>query len=234
MARTFQRVKRSIWALALGGFLSPLAGHAQSVLVIDKKALREFVAAQIDPALGKAEVTLGEIKAAPHLAPCQAMEPFVPAGARLWGAGHIGLRCTQGARWQTFIPVSVRIRGRALVAQRELPPGTPLDSGDFKTELVELTGETGLPVRDDRALAGRALARPIKFGEILRIDHLKSINQVNAGDLVKVRWVGQGFTVVSEGVAMAAAGPSGAVRVRTESGRVVSGVIRDRVVEVQP
>jgi flagella basal body P-ring formation protein FlgA len=45
--------------------------------------------------------------------------------------------------------------------------------------------------------------------------------------------VAQGFVIQSEGQALAAAGDGQSVRVRTESGRILSGTLRGRTVEVR-
>ena len=51
------------------------------------------------------EVEVGALDERLRLAPCARVEPYLPAGARLWGRSRLGLRCLEGAtRWNVFCP----------------------------------------------------------------------------------------------------------------------------------
>jgi flagellar basal body P-ring formation protein FlgA len=229
------RIKIVAATLSVASFAVPTAlFSAQADNPVDVTAVRQFVMRQLDPKVGKVSLSLGEADPRSQLAPCLAAEPYLPPGAKLWGRTHIGIRCTQGARWQILVPLTVTIHGRALVARRALSAGAQLFAEDFVLQDAELTRDPGSPVRDERMLTGAALSRPISAGEVLRTEYMKQFNLVNAGDPVKVRLVGNGFTVSSEGVALAAASQGSALRVRMDSGRVVIGLFRDRVVELTP
>ena len=61
-------------------------------------------------------VTVGALDSRLSLAPCAAIEPYVPNGLRLWGKTRIGVRCLDGAvRWNVFLPVQVKALGPAWV-----------------------------------------------------------------------------------------------------------------------
>ncbi|MEY8879139.1 MAG: flagellar biosynthesis protein FlgA, partial [Leptothrix sp. (in: b-proteobacteria)] len=58
----------------------------------------------------RVEVSTGQLDPRLHLAPCQKIEPYVPAGQRLWGRTRVGLRCTAGpVRWNVYLPVTVQV-----------------------------------------------------------------------------------------------------------------------------
>ena len=104
---------------------------------------------------------------------------------------------------------------------------------DFRVDEIDLTRESGQVVADASQLAGKVLTRPLAAGQVLRVDGLRLPPVVAAGDPIKIRVTGQGFTIVSDGIALAGATEGQSLRVRTESGRVVVGMVRDRAVELK-
>lgn len=181
----------------------------------------------------RVEISLGQLDPRLQLAPCGRAEPFLPPGARLWGRGSIGVRCVEGASWSVLLPVTVAVFGPALVAAAPLPAGATPTTADFRIQEVDLTREHGPAVNDPAALAGKILSRPIVAGQVLKEDALRAPPAVNAGDPVRIHVVGQGFSIWGEGVALNAAAEGERVRVRTESGKVLVGPIRNRSVELK-
>lgn len=173
----------------------------------------------------RVEVQLGQLDPRLKLAPCQRIEPYLPAGAKPWGRTRVGLRCTQGTTlWNVYLPVTVKVFGRALVAAAALPAGTLLAPQDLREEEVDLAAGPGAAVTQAQLAVGRALARPLSAGEALRATDLKARQYFAAGQTVQVVAVGRGYQVSSEGQALSPGLEGQLVRVRTDSGRVVSGV----------
>lgn len=173
----------------------------------------------------RVEVEVGQLDARLRLAPCQRVEPYLPAGARPWGRTRVGLRCLQGTtRWNVYLPVTVKAFGRALVAAAALPAGTVLAAQDLREEEVDFAAGPGNAIADAAAAVGRALARPLAAGEPLHATDLKARQYFAAGQTVQVVAVGDGYQVSSEGQALSPGLEGRPVRVRTDSGRVVSGV----------
>jgi flagella basal body P-ring formation protein FlgA len=171
------------------------------------------------------EVEVGQLDARLRLAPCQRVEPYLPAGASPWGRTRVGLRCLQGTtRWNVYLPVTVKAFGRALVAAAALPAGTVLAAQDLREEEVDFAAGPGNAIADAAAAVGRALARPLAAGEPLHATDLKARQYFAAGQTVQVVAVGDGYQVSSEGQALSPGLEGRPVRVRTDSGRVVSGV----------
>jgi flagella basal body P-ring formation protein FlgA len=68
---------------------------------------------------------------------------------------------------------------------------------------------------------------------MLRANDLRVPRTVSAGDPIRIRLIGQGFAVSAEGFAMAAAGEGEPLRVRTGSGKMLVGIVRERILEVR-
>lgn len=219
----------TLLALAAG------AAFAQSATPIDENALRAFVSQQVAAAgtqVTRFDVQLGTVQTA-HLAPCRRTEPFVTNRAQPWGRGSVGVRCTDGATWSVLVPVTVRAWGQALVASAPLATGASLGQGDAAEQEIELTREPADLLRDLAQVQGRTLTRNLMPGQPLRASMFRATLVVQAGDPVRLRVVGQGFHLTAAGQALAPAAEGQAVRVRTELGRVVTGVAREgRVVDV--
>lgn len=235
--RTFIARCRALLALCpvvAGLTLATTAAAAQEARELPWK--REALVQLVERESGlrqRIEVRVGEPPFPQQLAPCQRTEPFVPAGTRLWGRTQVGVRCIEGARWTILVPVTVAVFGPALVAGNTVAVNTPLHAQDFRLEEIDLTRESGTPVSDLAQIEGRVSTRPIQPGQILRADQLRIPPSVLAGEAVRIVLTGPGFSLTSEGVALSPGIEGQPLRVRTEGGRVLSGLVRDRTVEIR-
>ena len=180
------------------------------------------------------EVVIGQLDPRLHLAPCQRIEPYLPAGVRLWGKARIGLRCTSGPTpWNVFLPVTVKAWGRALVVPAGATAGTVLASSDLAEAEVDLAEDFTPSIVDARLAVGRTLAQTLKPGQALRQGHLKIRQWFSAGETVRVVATGEGFALESEAQAISNGIEGQPARVRTDSGRVLTGVATgERRIEV--
>jgi len=216
---------------------SCLAAHAQGIPSFDEQAARQFVSQQV-ASQGNAsrfDVQLGTADLRIALPQCRRSEFFVPAGARLWGRSSLGLRCVDGATWSVLMPVTVTAWGPALVASTPLSAGTVPTSSDVREQEVELTREGSGLLHDAHELQGRTLSRPVAAGQALRADMLRITPVLQAGEPVRLRIQGPGFAITASAVALASAGEGQGIRVRTDFGRILTGIAREgRIVEVTP
>ncbi|MDH3459380.1 MAG: flagellar basal body P-ring formation chaperone FlgA [Burkholderiaceae bacterium] len=174
---------------------------------------------------GRVEILLGTLDRRLRLAPCKRVEPFLPAGTRLWGRTRVGLRCVQGpTRWNVYLPLTVKVYGLGLTATRALPAGTVLAATDLHQAEVDLAEETGVALVEGDAVVGRILSRPLNPGRCLRETDLKPNQFFASGDTVRIHALGQGFEIASEGQALGPGLEGRLTRVRTEGGRVVTGM----------
>jgi flagella basal body P-ring formation protein FlgA len=223
-------MKQAAVALAL-----PLAcalAHAQALTpLFDEQAIRAYESQQVAAqggGLSRFDVQLG----APDtsriaLAPCRRTEPFVPSGARLWGRSSLGLRCVDGATWTLVVPVTVTAWGPALVAATPLSAGTMPAAYDLREQEIELTRELPGLLRETSQLQGRTLTRNLQPGQALRAEMLRATPVLQAGDPVRLRIVGTGFAITASGYALASASDGQSLRVRTDFGRILTGIARE-------
>ncbi|MGI9152650.1 MAG: flagellar basal body P-ring formation chaperone FlgA [Rubrivivax sp.] len=183
----------------------------------------------------RVEVVPGQLDPRLSLAPCQKVDVFMPAGQRAWGRTRIGLKCLQGpVAWSVTLPLIVRLWAPALVAAGPLPAGTVLSTAHLRMSEVDWA-ERDSPVLflEDTAV-GRTLATALSPGATVRQEHLRKRQWFDAGDTVRVHAVGSGFTIQGEGVAITPGIEGQSARIRTESGRTITGKpVGQRLAEVQ-
>lgn len=232
------------WLLAaLAALLAPAGAWAQAPAAPPRgvdaalaRQVRELAQAASRAAVPgmRVEIELGELDPRLKLAPCQLVEPYLPSGTRLWGKARIGLRCLQGpTRWNVYLPVTVQVFAPTLVATRALPVGSPLAAEDFVLAEADIAADPSPAVRMPALAAGRTLARPLAAGEPLHQRDLRARQWFAAGETVRVVAQGDGYSVAGEALAMSPGIEGQAVRIRTESGRILSGVaVAERQVEI--
>jgi flagella basal body P-ring formation protein FlgA len=182
----------------------------------------------------RVEVALGQLDPRLKLAPCNQIDPYLPAGSRPWGRTRVGLRCTSGpTRWNVFLPVTVQVWAPALVLREPLPAGTELNADHLTEAEVDWAERPAAPLADAGAVVGRTLLRPLAAGDALRDTDLRRSVWFNAGDRIKVTALGPGYRVSTEGQALSRGVDGQTVRVRTVGGRIVSGTaVANREVEI--
>ncbi|HEX5685336.1 MAG TPA: flagellar basal body P-ring formation chaperone FlgA [Ideonella sp.] len=222
--------------LAWGQAAAPAAGDNAEMAAVSAQVQQMARDSAGRAGLGQAriEVEVGSLDPRLKLAPCQRIEPYLPPGLPVWGRTRIGLKCTQGIKhWNVTLPVTVHVWARSLVTQTALPGGTQLGAEHFTEAEVDLAAAPGLPISQPGLAIGRTLSRPVAAGTALRQTDLKARQWFAAGETVRVVAVGPGWQVVTEGEAMSPGLEGHAVRIRTESGRLLQGrPVGDRRVEV--
>ena len=194
-------------------------------------SLESFVRARIDDR-HRVEVTFGKLANGTKLAPCRKIQPFLPRGARLWGRTRIGVRCVSGANWTISVPLTVKVFGTVLVASRQIRARSSLNPDDVEMTEIDLTRLSGTPLSDIMAIDGQVTTRPLRAGQPLMAYHIKTRPTINSGDPVRVRVRGRGFNVVANGKALGNASEGQPVRVRTDTGKIIVGVLKGRTVEI--
>lgn len=174
------------------------------------------------------EVTVGSLDTRLRLAPCARVEPYIPAGIRLWGKSRVGLRCLEGvARWSVFLPVTVKAMGRAWVLQSNLSAGSVLTRADAVESEVDWAEEASPVLTDPSAWVGLLASRSLSAGQTLRQSAVRAPAAFTAGAQVRLIAQGMGFNVSTDAQALGAGVVGQMVRLRMDDGRIVSGMVVD-------
>ncbi|MFL9917721.1 flagellar basal body P-ring formation chaperone FlgA [Paraburkholderia fungorum] len=209
----------------------PLTGQ-QDADAIRSSALT-FLQQQAAGLPGKVEITVAP--AFPRgLAACMTLEPFMPSGARLWGRTTVGVRCVGERPWTIYLQVRISLHATYYLAARAMAPGDVLTAADLVARDGDLTGLPQAIVTDPSQAVGSVSLVRVASGMPLRRDMLKSASAVSIGQTVRVVAAGVGFAISAEGSVMNNASPGQQVRVKTASGQIISGIVKDgSTVEVQ-
>lgn len=209
----------TLWALAApAGAQPPAEGVSQAV------ELARSTAAARAPAGARVLASAVPLDPRLQLAACAQTEPYLPRGTPVWGRTRVGLRCTQGrVAWNIFVPVHIQVLAPALATVGALPAGARLTLTDLRT--VEVDWAAGSPpFGSGTDLIGRVLARPLSAGQALRPADLQARQWFAAGDTVRIRASGPGFAITGDGQALSNGVEGQPARVRTDQGRVLSGL----------
>jgi len=174
------------------------------------------------------EIQVGQLDTRLSLSPCEKVEPFLPAGTVLWGRTRIGLRCASpDARWQVFMPITIKAFGPALTLVSNLPAGTLLTADHVQEAEVDWAAHASPIVLASQDWLGKSLSRNLSMGEPLRVSMLRSPPAFAAGTKVKLLLKAPGFELASEGQSLSPGKLGEQVRVRLANGRIVTGKVVD-------
>ncbi len=234
---TMQRIYALILLIAAQGAIPAMAQSGSPFP--SETDIRSYVRQQISISESgnhnRVEIQIGSADIPGTYGPCKSTELVAPVGKSFWGSSHVIVRCTNGASWGVSIPVVVRVWGNAWVATRSLSTGHVLTADDLQEIELELSRERpGLPSQPD-SLVGKALVRSLRAGQAIHADGVRAQPVLMAGDAVKLRVLGAGFSISASGQALGNAAEGQSVRVRTELGRTLLGTARmGHIVDVQP
>ena len=217
----------SLLSAALLALASALPAHAEALPAALALQVTQWARTASDAAgEGKrVEVEVGRLDPRLRLAPCEKIDPYLPSGSRPWGRTRVGLRCVDGPTpWNVYLPVTVRLWAPAPVLREPRPAGYVLTDADFVLREADWAAEARPPITQAAQLVGRTLAQAQAAGAALRIDDLRQRQWFAAGDTVRVIARGRGYSVSSEGMALTRGLEGQSARIRTSTGKVVTGV----------
>ena len=212
--------------------LTPLVQAAQQNLNHIRQTIETFAKQQTAHLSGQVNVMVGAIEQV-QLPACAQLQTFMPLGAKLWGNSSIGVRCSQGADWTLYVPVTVRVQAPVVVATRPLASGKILADEDLTLQMAELTQLPAGVFSSVQDAVGKVLTAGVVAGNPLRQDMLRAPIVVRQGQSVRLIAQGKGFKVSSEGKALSNAAVGQNVQVKAQNGQTVSGVVQaDGSIEV--
>lgn len=208
-----------VWLL----LLTPVFAFAQNTL---DSTLNDYLRIQTQGLPGKVSYSIGQRDARTQLAPCNAFEPFLPAGSKLWGKTTVGVRCLGPSSWTIYVQVQVTVSGNYLISARTMPAGYVLGAADIVVRSGDLSSLPPNVITDQAQAIGKTVKNGFAAGQPLRSDQLIAPWAVQQGQSVKTVSNGPGFSVSSEGKALNNALAGQVVQVRTASGQTLSGIAK--------
>jgi flagella basal body P-ring formation protein FlgA len=223
---------RAMLATLLLALSLPLSADSWQNPAMLKELALAFARQQTLALPGQVSISAGALDDSLRLAGCPKPEAWLPPGNRLWGNTTVGMRCLNPA-WNVYIPITVKVTGQVVVVTRPLAQGHILTGSDLTLQTTELTQQpAGILSSPDQAV-GKTLTTSVGSGLALRTDMLRAATVIKQGQTVKLQVRGQGFSVSSEGKALANAAEGQIVPVKTPSGQTVKGVAKTgNVVEI--
>lgn len=198
-----------------------------------RQAVMVFLQEQTSRMSGDVHTQITNPDARLSLAACDAPQPFLPKGGRLWGKTTIGVRCLSPVNWTMYLQVQVQVMGEYIVSARPLAMGQLLQADQFTKMKGELTTLPNGIVSDLSQLEGQTINTALPAGVPIRLDSLRRQQVIAAGQMVRLSARGPGFSVSGEARAMLGAAEGQTVQVKTAGGQQISGVARaGGVVEV--
>ena len=191
-----------------------LQSHAERFLKMQTAGLPGKVTIDVKPPRGA-------------LPACAALDAFQPAGSRAIGKTTVGVRCLAPSPWTVYLAAQVRVIGRYVVTSQPLPANHVLTAADITLREGDLGSLPTDVVSDADEMLGFRTVSGLAAGAPLRNALLRPPLAVQQGQTTRLLLNGPGFSVQSEGQALANASRGDRVRVKTVSGQVISGVAQD-------
>jgi flagella basal body P-ring formation protein FlgA len=216
------------WLLAACIGLTGWVGAAHAATQ-DPHQLQSFAAnwlrVQTAGYAGKVRIAVSPPRAA--LPACAALDAFQPVGTRLLGRITLGVRCVAPVKWTVYLAAQVSANGTYVVTRAALPPNHVIDAADLDLREGDLGALPADVATDINAIVNFRTVSAIAAGAPLRSVVLRAPLAVQQGQVARLVLNGPGFSVQSEGQALANAVRGESVRVKTASGQVVSGIAQD-------
>ncbi|WP_370628316.1 flagellar basal body P-ring formation chaperone FlgA [Bordetella sp. BOR01] len=232
-----QSLSRALLQLALvGTVLLPVppaqasaradAASATAHAAAIAQAAEAFLRDQLASLPGTLSVTLDPIDPARATA-CTELAPFLPSTLRPRSRMTVGVRCSAPQSWTLYLQATVSVRGQYYVAAHMIPAGQAIQADDLAARDGDLVTLPQGVVVDPAAVLGMRARYRIAAGQAVRASALRSARAVTRGQQVRITARGPGFVISSEGEALDDAPPGAPVQVRTSSGQIVSGIVRN-------
>ena len=196
-------------------------------------SVEQFLQTQTTGLPGQVKISVGKLDSRLNLSACNALEPFIPTGSRIWGKTTVGVRCSSPSNWTIYIQADISVIGNYLISAAPLAQGQLVSENQLSIATGDLTKLPNGIITDSSQAIGKTVAMSIPAGTPLRMDALRVQAAIQQGQSVRLVSSGNGFEVSAEGRALTTANAGQSVQIRMGNGQVISGIARsDGIVEV--
>jgi flagella basal body P-ring formation protein FlgA len=223
---SLQAIRSAAVQIALACLCLSGAAHAADSSPAALQAHAEhFLKMQAAGLPGKLSVSVKPPRSTPDA--CDALEAFQPPGSRRIGKTTVGVRCLAPSTWTVYLPAQIKLIGSYVATTQALPANHVLTLNDLMLREGDLGQLTSDVASDIEAIVGYRTVSGLAANAPLRSGLLRSPLVVQQGQTTRIVMNGPGFSVQSEGMALANASKGERVRIKTASGQVVSGIAHD-------
>ncbi|MBX3618143.1 MAG: flagellar basal body P-ring formation protein FlgA [Nitrosomonas sp.] len=218
-------------------FAAPHNEHRQHQdISLIRNAVENFLYRNTENLPGQVSVNVGHVDKQLVLPQCSHLEPFIPAGNRLWGKTSIGVRCdNQPDSWTIYVQAEISVMTHVLHLVRPISVGQMLTYEDIAPQNVNLVQMPEGILTDAAQVVGKVATSNLSAGQPIRPQMLRAPYVILRGQTVNLVVQGRGFSIRSEGQALTDAAEGQVVQVRNKSGKIITGLARiNSIVEIQP
>ena len=162
-----------------------------------------------------------------NLASCNKLDITVPGGpSSINGNIRVGVKCLQTNGWTIFLSANVQQKKTYFVTNRQIPYGEILKAEDLVPAQDFPENIPMDAVFDLRQAVGRGVVEIVEKNTAILSRHFSNQSVISNGQAVKVLIQGTGFKVTSDGKALGNAGVGQFVKIKLNSGQVVTAVAK--------
>jgi len=153
----------------------------------------------------------------------------------LRGPIRISARCNTPQAWAIYLSASITEARTYYITQNRLETGHVLTPEDLATKRAYPEDFPSGAISEPQQLIGRSLQQGLDAGAVLRAPLLRTSFAITIGQTVKLVANGPGFSISTEGRALANAASGQRIQVRNSSGQIVQGIAQPGgIVSISP
>jgi flagella basal body P-ring formation protein FlgA len=220
--------------LALRAGIAAGGGYPVQSRESNRDAVNAFITQGIKKEYPHHEIRVSKLDPRLTLAECEIpLEGFLPKGGQLIGNISVGIRCSGGSPWTIYVPASVKVMRKVVVASHPILRRATIDSGDIHLEQRDIATGSAAYIFNPEDVLGKVAKRAAAASTALTPDMLDEPLLIHRGQQVIILAEGPGIQVRMAGTALMDGTEGQIIKAknklskRTVEGRVVQpGIIR--------
>lgn len=199
--------------------------------------VQRYVLSQLDHSKGEIMVRVRQPTYGHWPDQCQTPQLSLPQGNHWAARMLVAVQCSEGAEgepgWTGLVSVEVTMTMDYYLLRHNLHQEDVVSADDLEVRRGHVTYSDTITQLSDAV--GKALRQPLSAGQVLRSSALHEVYLVHRGQMLEVQVQGTGFHISTEGQALGDGASGQTVRIRTATGKVLTGVVLGNgTVQVMP
>lgn len=213
----------------------PLASAALQSHESIRAEARDYTLQQLHGKGEDHQVNVGRLDSRLRLSRCsEKLEAFSPPGRSNSRKQTVGVRCSGTEPWTLYVPVTISIRKKIIVARRELPRGSIISGEDIRLEERDVARLHKGYLETPEQIIGHTLKRSLHQDDVITPGQLLVPHTVKRGSQVTILAKVGSLQVRMAGKALANGSKGEQIRVLNNSSKrqVEATVVAPGIVEV--